>query len=53
MSAEKQIMFQEGHIHKMKWFLSVSSPDDLVQCQVYLTPKEARKLFDLMKEAGF
>ena len=53
MPKDKDIVFQEGYRHKMSWFLNISSPDDKVQCSAYLTPKEARKLFNLMKEAGF
>ena len=53
MTVEKDIVFEEGYRHKMSWFLCISSPDNMVECSAYLTREEAKKLFDLMKEAGF
>jgi hypothetical protein len=53
MTEEKDIVFEEGYRYKMTWFLCISSPDNKVECSAYLTPEEAKKLFDLMKEAGF
>ena len=53
MTQEKDIVFEEGYRYKMTWFLCISSPDNKVECSAYLTPEEAKKLFDLMKEAGF
>ena len=49
----KHIFFHTGSLHKMMWLLKISSDDDFVHCSVYLTPKEAKKLFKLMKKAGF
>jgi len=49
----KNIAFREGVRHRMTWFLEISLPDGTLVVAMYLTPEEAKKLFDLMKEAGF